>query len=234
MSCSGFDPRQRTSSQCIQRRCIHSTVDCQSIVQTECQSSRQAASTWHRVKMGPMSRGTDAASWLRDIQRADGHLLMSGPCRAIPHCCNRLRAKEVAEVLCGCCQICPGFNLGSKPSRCGTRLKASNQAWKRERSAKEQGSNKRFTQFNKWAMSYVHKQLTDLMLLTQCSRNECSCSSIDVHRPSFSRPVLASPPKPLMVPIQRMRDAGFQKACVGFWIGKRCCRAYGVALCGRR
>lgn len=63
--------------------------------------------------MGPMSRGTDAASWLRDIQRADGHLLMSGPCRAIPHCCNRLRAKEVAEVLCGCCQICPGFNLGS-------------------------------------------------------------------------------------------------------------------------
>ncbi|MEZ1662605.1 hypothetical protein, partial [Pseudomonas aeruginosa] len=52
--------------------------------------------------------------------------------------------------------------------------------------------------------------------------------------PSFSRPVLASPPKPLMVPIQRMRDAGFQKACVGFWIGKRCCRAYGVALCGRR
>lgn len=80
-----------------------------------------------------MSRGTDAASWLRDIQRADGHLLMSGPCRAIPHCCNRLRAKEVAEVLCGCCQICPGFNLGSKPSRCGTRLKASNQAWKRER-----------------------------------------------------------------------------------------------------
>ncbi|MGU1661887.1 hypothetical protein ACSEU0_26110 [Pseudomonas aeruginosa] len=99
----------------------------------------------NRVKMGPMSRGTDAASWLRDIQRADGHLLMSGPCRAIPHCCNRLRAKEVAEVLCGCCQICPGFNLGSKPSRCGTRLKASNQAWKRERSAKEQGSNKRFT-----------------------------------------------------------------------------------------
>lgn len=135
MSCSGFDSRQRTSSQCIQRRSIHSTVDCQSIVQTECQSSRQAASTWHRVKMGPMSRGTDAASWLRDIQRADGHLLMSGPCRAIPHCCNRLRAKEVAEVLCGCCQICPGFNLGSKPSRCGTRLKASNQAWKRERSA---------------------------------------------------------------------------------------------------
>ncbi len=143
-----FRLKQRTSSQCIQRRCIHSTVDCQSIVQTECQSSRQAASTWHRVKMGPMSRGTDAASWLRDIQRADGHLLMSGPCRAIPHCCNRLRAKEVAEVLCGCCQICPGFNLGSKPSRCGTRLKASNQAWKRERSAKEQGSNKRFTQFN--------------------------------------------------------------------------------------
>lgn len=87
MSCSGFDSRQRTSSQCIQRRSIHSTVDCQSIVQTECQSSRQAASTWHRVKMGPMSRGTDAASWLRDIQRADGHLLMSGPCRAIPHCC---------------------------------------------------------------------------------------------------------------------------------------------------
>ncbi|MBW6061959.1 hypothetical protein KZ835_34675, partial [Pseudomonas aeruginosa] len=48
MSCSGFDPRQRTSSQCIQRRCIHSTVDCQSIVQTECQSSRQAANMRHR------------------------------------------------------------------------------------------------------------------------------------------------------------------------------------------
>lgn len=36
--------------------------------------------------------------------------------------------------------------------------------------------------FNKWAMLYVHKQLTDLKLPNQCSRNKCGCSSIDVHR----------------------------------------------------
>lgn len=63
------------------------------------------------------------------------------------------------------------------------------------------------TSFNKWAMSDVYKQLTDLRLLGQCSRNECGCSSIDVHRTII--PTRFSP----TVPISDDPNSGNEGCC---------------------